>query len=138
MLNLSELGQRILAELEEFREENIFAMLNTVLDPAGMSQEINDLEHALFELAATGLVVMGYERRAFNDHLRLDKSLSLELISSMAAWFRFDASRSCWTIRTGDLRRTDLPMIFLTETGLLEANSILDEKGYQWWRPRSS
>jgi hypothetical protein len=40
VIDLTEMEQRVLAELEEFWEQNVFTMLNTIIQPAGDAQEV--------------------------------------------------------------------------------------------------
>ena len=61
MIDLTEMEQRVLSELEEFWEENVFAMLNTIIEPAGDAREVALLQQALRGLVERDYVVMGLQ-----------------------------------------------------------------------------
>lgn len=50
MLTADELAKRLLAELEEFHNENILTMLNTLFDPRGQNDQIPLIKAALRQL----------------------------------------------------------------------------------------
>jgi len=47
MIDLTEMEQRVLAELDEFWEENVFAMLNTIVESTGDVGEVALLQDGL-------------------------------------------------------------------------------------------
>ena len=81
MTDLTEMEQRILAELEEAWRQNVFSMLNTIIDPAGDVQEVAVLQQALGELAERDYVVMAIEGFSPRNPQELGKAASLELSS---------------------------------------------------------
>jgi hypothetical protein len=136
MVELTEMEQRVLAELEEVWEQNIFTMLNTIVDPSGDAQEIAVFQQALEGLIEHGYVVMGLERFSPREQTKLEKQAALELVSKLADWFRFDAATSYWTLSKGDFRKEPYPVVFSTTEARDIAFQILDERGYQWWRQK--
>jgi hypothetical protein len=137
MTGLTEMEQRVLAELEEFWEENVFSMLNTIIiDPAGDVEEVALLEQALRGLVERDYVVIGFEGFVPRNAEKLGKSASLEVVSKLANWFKFDPASSYWTLSKGDFRKERYPVIFSTPAGRTKASEILDKRGYQWWRPK--
>lgn len=137
MSDLTEMEQRVLAELEEFWEENVFAMLNTIVAPTGEAQEVVLLQQALNGLVERDYVVMGYEGFVPSDPEKLGKDASLGLASKLGEWFRFDPASSYWTLSKGDINKERIPMIFSTAAAREKAFEILDERGYQWWRAKT-
>jgi hypothetical protein len=136
MTDLTEMEQRVLAELEELWEENVFAMLNTIVDPTGDAHEVALLQRALQGLVERDYVTMGLEGFAPRNPEELGKSASLELLAGLDKWFRFDVADPHWTLRRGDIKKERIPVIYMTEAGRQKASEILTQRGYQWWRPR--
>ena len=136
MTDLTEMEQRVLAELEEFWEQNVFTMLNTIIDPTGDAREVALLQQALQGLVERDYIIMGLEGFAPRNPEELGKSASLELLSSLGNWFRFDAADPHWTLSKGDFRKERVPVIYSTTAGQQNAVEILTQRGYQWWRPK--
>ncbi|MBX9592508.1 MAG: hypothetical protein K2X43_24740 [Hyphomonadaceae bacterium] len=134
MIELTEVEQRVLAELEEVWEQNIFTMLNTIIEPKGDPTEVEALQEALNGLVERGFVAVGLEEFSPRKQTTLDKQAALELVSRLRDWFRFDAATSFWTLSKGDFREVRYPVIFSTAEAREKAFQILDERGYQWWR----
>ena len=136
MTELTEVEQRVLAELEEVWEQNIYTMLNTIIEPKGDPGEVEALQEALKGLVKRGFVTVGFEEFSPRNQAKLDKQAALELVSHLGDWFRFDAGTSFWTLSKGDFREVRYPVIFSTAEAREKAFQILDERGYQWWRPK--
>jgi hypothetical protein len=136
MSDLTEMQQRIVAELEEAWEQNVFSMLNTIIDPTGDAREVSSFQQALQGLIERDHVIMGLEGVARRSQEELGKSASLELISNLGDWFRFDTADSHWTLSKGDFRKERIPMIYLSSAGQQKAVAILTQRGYQWWRQK--
>jgi hypothetical protein len=135
-IDLTEMEQRVLAELEECGEQNIFAMLNTIIDPTGDAPEVTLLQQALQGLVERDYVTMGLEGFAPRNPEELGKAASLELLSCLGSWFRFDAADPHWTLSKGDIKKERIPAIYSTDAGHQKAVEILTQRGYQWWRPK--
>ena len=133
MTRSSELSQRILSELEEPFEDNVFALLNSVGDGSGEQKELSGFIAALGWLVESDLVIAGLQRFIGNDRLLYDKQQSAILIGDLERWFRFDDAEGFWTLREGDIKTEKKPFIRLTELGLEEAGRVLDQRGYRWW-----
>jgi len=136
MADLTEMEQRVLAELEEFWKENVFAMLNTIIDPTGKDQEVGMLEEALRGLVERDFIVMGSEGFLPGNPEKLAKIDSLQLLSDLKDWFKFGSQDPHWTLSKGDIKNERIPMIFSTAAGRQKAAEILMQRGYQWWRPK--
>lgn len=134
MTPFTEMEQRVIAELEEVWEQNIFSMLNTIVDPSGDPGEVGMLQEALKSLVERGFVAMGLEEFSPREQTKLDKQAALELVSRLGEWFRFDAETSFWTLSKGDFREVRYPVILSTAETREKAFQILDSRGYQWWR----
>ena len=136
MADLTEMEQRIVAELEEAWEQNVFSMLNTIVDPTGEAQEVASLQQALQRLVERDYVAIGLEGVARRNQEELEKSASLELISKLGDWFRFDSADPHWTLSKGDIKTERIPVIYLIAAGQQKAVEILTERGYRWWRQK--
>jgi hypothetical protein len=101
MIDLTEMEQRVLSELEEFWEENVFAMLNTIIEPAGDAREVALLQQALRGLVERDYVVMGLQGFSPREQEKLERRTSLDLISDLGNWFRFDFGRCRLDIEQG-------------------------------------
>lgn len=134
MADLTETEQRVLAELEEFWEENVFAMLNTIVDPTGDPSEVAMLQQALRGLVERDYVVMGFEGFVPRNPEKLGSEASLELVAKLGDWFKFDLADPHWTLSKGDIKKERIPAIFSTAAGREKASEVLNERGYQWWR----
>ena len=134
--DLTEMEQRVLAELEEFWEQNVFAMLNTIIQPAGDAQEVAALQQSLVGLVERDYIVMGLEAFHPREVERFDKMASQELLASLGDWFKFDAADPPWTLARGDINKERIPIILSTASGRQKADEILRQRGYQWWRPK--
>ncbi|KAB2910828.1 MAG: hypothetical protein F9K29_24065 [Hyphomicrobiaceae bacterium] len=136
MADLTEMEQRVLAELQEFWVENVFSMINTIYDPTGDPHEVAMLQEALNGLVERDYVLMGFEGFVPRNPEKLGKKQSLELVSQLGDWFKFDSENSCWTLSKGDIKKERIPAIFSSAEAREKAFQILDERGYQWWRPK--
>jgi hypothetical protein len=134
MRYLPESAQRVLAELEEARHDNIFALLNTIVDPTGEPTEPSYMQEALQHLLAANLVVLSLEDFHPRKVRTLKHAAAMGLVSQLPDWFRFDVSRGVWTLGNGDMRRDPCPAITLTDAGYARSVQILERRGYQWWR----
>jgi hypothetical protein len=138
MAPISELEMRILSELEELHFENIPAMMNTVMEPAGEPNELTDMQEALRGLVMAELATMCSGRDSEGRLKGLSKDESLASIVNLDSTLRFDATRKLWTNsrRTGPPFRETFPFVLNTKTGKEKGFEILQERGYQWWRPK--
>ena len=132
-----EVSQRILAELEEFRFDNVIALLNKVSDTIGTEGEIEKFETSVIELIENGLVVMSMECFHPRSSERLSSAAALEICKSVREWVILDEQYGQWRSSRGKAHLIRLPNLTITEPGLALADSLLNERGYQWWRKRS-
>jgi hypothetical protein len=134
MTDLTETQQRILAALEEFRFNNIYALLNTICEPLGTSDEIEAFQAAVSGLVSQKLIVVGTEGFVPRNESLLDEADGLRLIATLEHWYRFDEIRKIWTLSKGEIRLSRIPILRLTSLGLEMSRSVLAANGYQWWR----
>ena len=138
MPELSELEMRILSELEEAGEENVAAMINTIMQPVGDSAELTDMQRALANLVRDNFIRMSMDRD-FAGRLRdLSADESLHVIADLASGLRFNGQKMYWTDtrHAGPPFGDPFPYIVNTESGKDKGSEILDKRGYQWWRPK--
>jgi hypothetical protein len=138
MAPLSELEMRILSELEEAGEENISAMMNTVIQPRGEASELLEMQRALMSLVQADLVRMSMDRDASGRLRDLSQSASRDVIADLTSGLRFNRERMLWTDtrHSGPPYGDPFPYIVNTESGKEKGFQILDQRGYQWWRPK--
>lgn len=136
MVSLTEFAQRILAELEEVGENNVFSLLNTIIEPKGNQDETAGMQEALKSLLMANLVQMRLETHSGPIGLPLMPAEAMVECSDMSHWFTFDGASGYWTLGHGDLRDTAYPQIVLTAAGRAAAVQLLSRRGYQWWRQR--
>jgi hypothetical protein len=136
MADLSEMEQRVLAELEEAWRQNVFSMLNTIIDTTGDAQEVTLLQQALQGLVERDYAIMALEGFTPRNPEEFGKSASLELLSRLRDWFRYDAEDPHWTLSRGDFRKERYPVIASTVAGRQKAAEILKQRGHKWWRPK--
>jgi hypothetical protein len=134
MLDLTEMAQRVLSELEEIWDQNVFSMLNTVIAPNGDTAQLAEFRAALTALVERDYVLMGYEGFIPRSPEQLSKEESLEMIASLPEWFIFDEAERLWSLGKGSYNTVRYPAIHSTEGGRNKAFEILDRRGYQWWR----
>lgn len=138
MSTLSELEMRILSELEEAGQEDVFTLMVTVMEPVGDASEVEQMCAALESLVSADFVRMSTEHDTVLALRELPKDESLVVIAQLPPNLRFQADGSYWT----DIRRTGrpfedtFPYVLGTETGVAKALEILTERGYQWWRQK--
>lgn len=131
---LSEMALRVLDVLEESRTENVFAMLNSIVETKGDESEIRALQDALVELAGRDLILMGTVSLHPRRPAKLDKGGSLELIAGLTTLFRFERGDPHWTLSKGDIKTERIPAIFVTEAGLAIGDHLMRTRPYLWWR----
>jgi hypothetical protein len=130
---LSELAQRILAELEEAWAENVTSTLNTVLDVKGESEELDAMFRALRELTLLDLIVLRDRVEPMGPVDTLDKARSLARLQDLKSLLWFDTDSQLWTQGSARARAE----IVALDAGLEAARKLLDQRGYQWWRNRA-
>jgi hypothetical protein len=137
---LSELEQRILSELEEAWAEQVTTIANAVFPPNGAPAEIDENTKALANLVNADLVKMSVD---FDDAKKLrplSKEESLEVINSVPSEFELARAGGNWAWKKFRLPlkpcEVQIPEILATQTGLVKAREILEERGYQWWRQK--
>jgi hypothetical protein len=134
--DMTEMEQRVLAELEESWEQNVFAMLNTIIQPAGDDQEVAAFQQSLVGLVERDYIVIGLQVFYPREVEKFDKTASRELLAGLGDWFKFDAADSDWTLARGDIKKERIPIIFSTASGRQKADEILRQRGYRWWRTK--
>ena len=132
-----EMSQRILAELDELRFDNIFALLNTVADVRGADEELEGFCTSVAELIGKGLVVMSMEGFFPRSVERLSMSAALEACKTLREWFAYDGKSGYWDSSKGASHLIRVPNLIITAPGLALADKLLNERGYQWWRSRT-
>ena len=138
MYELSELEMRILSELEEAGEEDIVTMMLTVAEPTGDRRDVEEMQSALDSLVRLDLVRMSMDRDTSGRLRDLSRADSLEVIADLKSRLRFDSKKAIWVNaqRSGPPFDDPFPYIVNTKAGKEKGFEILDERGYQWWRPK--
>jgi hypothetical protein len=135
LITEEELAARLVAELEEARRDNVFALLNTVIEPTGAPAELALYARALRRLIDDGKLTLGLEVFATDRDREFDIKEAHSFLDDFPRWFRFETSARdgpLWLF-TG-LRTDQSPFVSLTQKGYDAAVALLEERGYQWWR----
>jgi hypothetical protein len=131
VIDVHEMQMRIAAELEEAGQENVAAMINTIIDPAGDVGEIATMRDALDLMVRGGLVTMALDPGPGRKLMRLGVDDSLALVGRIQALLLFRVSDRHWTFATNER-----PNIVATKAGRNTGFEVLEERGYKWWRPK--
>lgn len=130
-----ELEARILAELEEFRVDEICPVLNKVLDCRGREQEVMDFARAVTSLIKKNKIELGSAAFFPRNEQFFDSLAALTCASNLSAEMMFDPESAFWKPKhraSPDDRST---IIALTEQGVQAAQALLTRRGYGWWKP---
>jgi hypothetical protein len=130
---LDEFEQRVLAELDEVWEDNVFSLLNSILDPTGEGSEVRTFVDAVASLIARDMVVLGWQSFYPSNTELLSKSASTALISALAEMFEFRQSDQHWGWRDGDMKVQRYPIVCATEKGHEWGRGFLNARGFRWW-----
>jgi hypothetical protein len=138
MPELSELEMRILSELEEAGEEDVVTMMLTVAEPTGERRDVEEMQSALESLVRLDLIRMSMDRDASGRLRDLSRTDSLEVVADLRSRLRFDSTKATWVIAqcSGPPFGDAFPYIVNTKAGKREGFEILNQRGYQWWRPK--
>lgn len=124
-----EISERVLAELEEAQEENIYGLMNTVIQATGAEAERGIYAAALVRLIEFGDVALARESsgRPLKEMSAADSALEARRAT---AAMKFEPSKRGW------IDPTDAYEIYavLLPPGLERSVKLLEERGYQWWR----
>jgi hypothetical protein len=134
---LSELEMRILSELEEAGGEEVPSLLNTVFVPTGDVRELQELQETLKSLLGARLIDIAILSHPMG-RVTLPVGSALPLIDGLGQHLFFTGEGNIWTCdRTYNPQRHKIPTaeVITTDLGDETAFKILDERGYQWWRP---
>jgi hypothetical protein len=137
VVSLYEFERRILSELEEAGEEPVTGMLNTVIEGTGWQGEVSMYQKALRNLVEADLVRMTIAQPVGRSEIT-SKQVSMDQIDTISSYLKFDDIAKLWRDSrcVGPPYTTPSPQIACTAKGKEEAFKILDDRGYQWWRPR--
>jgi hypothetical protein len=124
--------------LEEAGEEEVVTMINTVTSPNGDASELVGLRAALKSLVHAGYITLSMDLDASRKFRSLSQAESLDVISDLQSGLRFDSERALWTDtrHKGPPYGLAFPYILNTGAGKEKGFEILDDRGYQWWRPK--
>ena len=133
MIEIKEMGLRIMAELQEAGEENIAALLNTVLDPNGEVTELKVLLQALNDLIQNDAIRIALPQKPTEQTvpqrtMPLSKEDSISTVRRLNTYMHYSVDKNRWTFS-----QDAHPEVVLTKTGFTAAEKILEERGYQWW-----
>ncbi len=129
MTDLDESAMRILCTIYEAGAENIPTLLNTIMTPNGLPQEVGSTRDGIVQLIDADLARVAIDRDANRRLLKMDSEQSRAVVNRMSSAVRFDNGRNCWT--------SDEPIwpeIVITSSGRAAADQIFDERGWDWWR----
>ena len=136
MQPLDEFALRILSELDEAGEENALAMINTITDRTGSSDEIEAFGRSSLQLFGLGYVRMATQRNSSGKLERGFREASAANIGNALGFFEFDRSAGYWHKFWSTIPPFPEPFPYFmnTDIGRQRGLVILNERGYQWWR----
>jgi hypothetical protein len=129
-MELTELEERVLAELSEFWRENFPTLANTVTVRSGSDEELQALKEAFEGLVTADLAVVGTPHDRAPELRRLTKEESQAILSEISRHLTLKPDGGHWT---GGER--PWPELAITDAGRSQAESILEKRGGErWWR----
>ena len=134
MIDVSELQCRMLGELEELRDENIFSLLNTIFFDCSDTTSAPNVQAAVTGLVANGDLHIGTE--AYDPRKKVvlfENADAVAFASRISEWLAYDEAKNEWTLARGDIKVDPIPLLVLTEQGLAAARRLLGSRGYRWW-----
>lgn len=134
MTDLTEYQQRILAELDETWEDNVFSLMNAAMQPAGAATEVFEFVAAIKDLIDRDFALLGWETFHPRNRSLLEKSPSIDLTSKLPDLFHFHDDAQLWKLRGGDMRKDRYPIVAVTDQGHEWGRGILNRRGFRWWR----
>lgn len=123
-IDVREMGLRVLGEFDDKDMENVFSTLNAVVYATGDPAELATFCASLNILVMDGFIVLGFEKESFIPETVLDKVASLDLVTRLPDWFRFDQEEKIWTLGRGTFRTDAIPFVMLTDAGRGEALEV--------------
>ena len=141
MVYLSELAQRILAELEEAGEEDVATLLNTCMVVSGQIEQVAEISAAFAELISIKLASIAISRDPGGRLVDLPQKQALEYASTVGKYVSYSQADGHWLNVPLSVPRSgtdyfDPVHAVSTPEGRDVAFEILDQRGYQWWRPK--
>ena len=128
-IDVNELALRILSELEEARADNVTALCNTVIAPAGLSHELDRMGAACIALVEAGDAICREFLWPDNETRRiLATQAAVAMLATLGDAMTFDESAQIWRSRSKQTME-----IVLTKQGYASAVAVLEERGYRWW-----
>ena len=106
MQPLSEIEQRILAELDEFKFEDLPTFLNTFFFPKDPANNVKVYQDAVRRLFALGLIYISITKADGEKFVRADADQAIREIDQIPFNIKYDAVRGSWF----DARRTGPPL----------------------------
>lgn len=129
MIDSQELGDRILAELEEWSQENFPTLINTCCEPSGDQGQCLLLRDALAGLYALGLIQFTVPDEEKGTFPVLDNAATIVLLQTLDQHLVFDPVRQIWT---GRIR--PWPQVIASDAAQARGRQLMDARGYRWWR----
>lgn len=139
MLTSNELEQRILSLLDEFRSDNVCAIINTVFVGERADEEIALYQEALRGLIAKKYVTVSFEKDGA-PHKPVSEQDALELVSQISDELIPGAKKQRWEWKAFQQSRLPFEVVLLevkvTDVGQIEAKSIVSGRGERWWKSK--
>ncbi len=135
MITLFEMQERLLSELEEAGQDNVCALLNTVLhqrDDIGLPGYLPMLIKSVCGLIRDDFVRVGHAPNGFGRLVDLSAHESIAVMTDVRERLTFSQSLGRWST---SLHHDRSPELVLTSHGYIRARMILSRRGYQWWVP---
>lgn len=138
MQGLTERQQRILSELEEFREQDIVPLMNVAFDRLGTQAELAAFGSSIRDLLTKDVIQVSIQTLYPGSDRLLDAVEANALLENLSKWIEFGKYGKYWHYVDLNSVPHQRPNIIPTALGLRMSETILGERGYQWWRSKPS
>ena len=132
-IDIHEMKLRILGEFDDTDMYDIYSVMNSVIRPFGDLTNLATFRAAVTELVASRVAVLGFQIKSFVPETVLDGDGSLELVSHLSDWFKFDQEKKAWIRSIGVFGVDPIPFIMLTEEGKDQALEVRKHYAFRWW-----
>jgi hypothetical protein len=137
---LSELAQRILAELEEAGEDSIATLLNTCIVEPCRAEHPDELGAAITELIPLGLATISIGRGDDGRLADAPSDKALQYAATLKEYVVYSDKDKVWLdiplAEAGEGEFVDPMNAVSSQAGRDVAFDILDQRGYRWWRKK--
>ncbi len=123
--------------MEEAGAHRLNPLINTVLDPIGVPEEVAIFQQALEQLVRSNLILIFMTSMDAPRDL-LDRDSELQALAALPANYKYFPDEKLWH----DIRCAGPPYYVkpepeaeLTDAGMERSIELVEEHGHEWWHP---